>query len=76
MKTLRDKITEENKREVRAQNRPDLIPRDLGILFHATGSTGWGRKRDLGDYKAGRSEHNFADQHDRFFDPAVDELEE
>jgi hypothetical protein len=75
MKSQRDKISEENRRVARAQNRPDLIPRDLGILFHATGPTGWGRKRDLGDYKAGRSEHNFADQHDKFFDPAVDELE-
>ena len=58
------------------KNRPDmrdLIPR--GVLFHETGSTGWRRRRDHGDYKAGRSEHNFADQHDRFFDPAVDTLE-
>jgi hypothetical protein len=75
MKTPTEVITEENRRVVRAQNRPDVIPRDLGILFHATGSTGWRRRRDHGDYKAGRSEHNFADQHDRFFDPAVDTLE-
>lgn len=59
-----------------SENRPDTemhIPR--GVLFAETGSTGWGRKRDLGDYKGNRSEHTFADQHDRFFDPAVDTLE-
>jgi hypothetical protein len=58
------------------KNRPDmrdLIPK--GVMFHETGSTGWGRKKDLGDYKDNRSEHNFADQYDRFFDPAVDTLE-
>jgi hypothetical protein len=75
MKLPRDVLTDENKRVVRAQNRPDLIRRDEGVLFHNTGSTGWRRRRDHGDYTAGRSEHNFADQHDRFFDPAVDTLE-
>jgi len=75
MKTLREVLTEEHRRGVRAANRPDLIRRDEGVLFHNTGPTGWRRRRDHGDYKAGRSEHNFADQHDRFFDPAVDELE-
>jgi hypothetical protein len=66
MKSIRDVITEENKRVVRAANRPDLIRRDEGVLFHNTGSSGWKRRRNHGDYKAGRSEHNFADQHDRF----------
>jgi len=75
MKSERDKINEEHTRVVRAQNRPDLIRRDEGVLFHNTGPTGWGRRRDHGDYKGSRSEHNFADQHDRFFDPAVDTLE-
>ena len=75
MKTPREMLTEEHRRVVRAQNRPDLIRRDEGVLFHNTGSTGWGRRRNHGDYKAGRSEHNLADQHDRFFDPAVDTLE-
>jgi hypothetical protein len=75
MKSIRDVLTEENRRVVRAQNRPDLIRRDEGVLFHNTGPTGWGHRRNHGDYKAGRSEHNFADQHDRFFDPAVDRLE-
>jgi hypothetical protein len=75
MKSIRDVLTDENRRVVRAQNRPDIRPRDEGVLFHNTGSSGWNRRRDLGDYKAGRSEHNFADQHDRFFDPAVDTLE-
>jgi hypothetical protein len=75
MKSLRDLITEESKRVVRAANRPDSRRRDEGVLFHDTGSTGWGRKRDLRGHKKGKSEHNFADQHDRFFDPAVDEEE-
>jgi hypothetical protein len=75
MKSIRDVITEQNKRVVRAGNRPDLIPRDKSVLFHNTGPTGWRRHRDHGDYKGNRSEHNFADQHDRFFDPAVDTLE-
>ena len=50
------------------KNRPDmrdLIPK--GVMFSAEGSTGWGRKRDLGGYKGTRSEHNFADQHDKFY---------
>ena len=75
MKSIRDIITQQNKRVVRAQNRPDIRLRDEGVLFHNTGSSGWNRRRDHGDYLKGRSEHNFADQHDRFFDPAVDELE-
>jgi hypothetical protein len=66
MKSIRDVITYENRRVVRAQNRPDLIRRDEGVLFHAAGSTGWNRRRDLGDYKKGRSEHDFRDQHDKF----------
>jgi len=75
MKKPRDVLTDENRRVVRAANRPDIRPRDEGVLFHATGSTEWGRRRDHADYKAGRSEHDFRDQHDRFFDPAVDTLE-
>jgi hypothetical protein len=68
-------LMNEKRRVVRAANRPDIRRRDGGVLFHATGSTGWGRRRDHGDYKGSRSEHNFAVQHDRFFDPAVDTLE-
>jgi hypothetical protein len=66
MKSIRDVITDQNRRVVRAANRLDLIRRDEGVLFHNTGSTGWNRRRDHGDYLKGRSEHNFADQHDRF----------
>jgi hypothetical protein len=66
MKLPRDVLTDENKRVVGAQNRPDLIRRDEGVLFHNTGYTGWGRRRDHGDYLKGRSEHDFRDQHDRF----------
>jgi hypothetical protein len=66
MKSERDKINEQHKRVVRAGNRPDVIRRDENVLFARSGSSGWNRRRDHGDYKAGRSEHNFADQHDRF----------
>jgi hypothetical protein len=66
MKSERDKINEDHRRAARSGNGLDLVRRDQGVLFHNTGSTGWGRRRDHGDYKAGRSEHNFADQHDRF----------
>ena len=41
-------------------------PRDENVLFHRSAPTGWGRRRDLGDYLKGRSEHDFRDQHDRF----------
>jgi hypothetical protein len=66
MKSIRDIITQQNKRAGRAANRPDIRLRDGGVLFHNTGSSGWNRRRDHGDYLKGRSEHNFADQHDRF----------
>jgi hypothetical protein len=59
---------------VKEWNRPqtnDKIPR--GVMFSTVGPTGWGRRRNLGDYKKGRSEHDFHDQHDKFFDPTVDE---
>jgi hypothetical protein len=59
---------------IRGTNRPDLIPRPLGTLFHDTGATGWGRKRDLRDHKRGKSEANFADQHDKF--AHLDDLDE
>jgi hypothetical protein len=56
----------EKRPAVRTANRPDIKPRNQGVLFHNTGATGWGRQRELGDYKQGRSEHDFRDQHDRF----------
>jgi hypothetical protein len=66
MKSIRDIITQENKRPAGAGNGPDLIRRDEGVLFHNTGPSGWNRRHNHGNYKAGRSEHNFADQHHRF----------
>jgi hypothetical protein len=56
----------EKRPAVRTANRPDIRPRNQGVLFHNTGPTGWRRRRNLGDYKQGRSEHDFSDQHDRF----------
>jgi hypothetical protein len=75
MKSIRDKISQENERAAKAGNRLDLIRRDEDVLFHRRGPSGWNRRHDLLDYKAGRSERDFRDQHDKFFDPAVDELE-
>jgi hypothetical protein len=66
MKSPRDKITEEHRRVVRAGNRPDVIRRDEGVLFHNTGSTGWGRIRRLGDYKGTMKEGDFSHLHDKF----------
>jgi hypothetical protein len=60
-----------------SSNRPEIsnrIPKD--VMFHSAGPTGWGRIRDLGGHKQGRSEHDFRAQHRRFFDLAVDELDE
>lgn len=51
----------------RFANRPDTkmdIPED--VMFTSAGPTGPGRIRNLGDYKGSRSEHDFADQHNRF----------
>jgi hypothetical protein len=66
MKSVRDRLMEEHRRVVRAQNRPDLIRRDEGVLFHNTGSTGWSRRRDHGEYKGNRSEQNFEHLHNLF----------
>jgi hypothetical protein len=67
MKLPRDVMTDENKRVVRAQNRPDIrddIPQ--GVLFSEVGQTGWGRRRDLGNYKGAKSEKDFRHLHDKF----------
>jgi hypothetical protein len=54
----------------RTANRPDIrddIPH--GVLFSEVGQTGWGRRRDLGDYKTGKKEGDFSHLHDKFADP-------
>ena len=66
MKSIRERISEENKRVVRAQNHPDIRLRDEGVLFHNTGSSGLNRRRDHGDYKGNRSEQNFEHLHNLF----------
>jgi hypothetical protein len=73
MKTLRDKITYENRRVVRAQNRPDIRDdRPKGVLFSTEGSTGWRRRRDLGGYKGSKKEGDFSHLHEKFADPGDD----
>jgi hypothetical protein len=54
---------------IKGTNRPDLVSRPLGSLFHDTGSTGWGRKRALGDYKGDKTEKNFDHLNDKFVGP-------
>ena len=49
-------------------NRPDLEDkRPKGVLFSTEGATGWGRKRDLGNYKEGKSEKDFRHLHSKFW---------
>jgi hypothetical protein len=70
MKSPRDVLTDENRRVVRAQNRPDIrddIPH--GVLFSEVGQTGWRRRRGLGDYKKGKKEGDFSHLHEKFADP-------
>ena len=58
---------------VKRKNRPDMTPRDEGVLLRDTRQSGWRTKprRDVSKPE-GVSEHNFADQHHRFFDPGDD----
>jgi hypothetical protein len=49
------------------KNRPDIKDdRPKGVLFSTEGSTGWGRRRDLGNYKGAKSEKDFRHLHDKF----------
>jgi hypothetical protein len=41
--------------------------RGEGVLFHHTGATGWGRKRNLGDYKGNKREGDFSHLHAKFW---------
>jgi hypothetical protein len=48
-------------------NRPDTVDdRPTGVLFATEGSTGWGPRRELGDYKGWRSEKDFHHLHSKF----------
>lgn len=52
---------------VRASNRPDMkMNISNGVMFSAEGSTGWGRIRNLGDYKGNKSEKDFHHLHEKF----------
>jgi hypothetical protein len=57
----------EQRPAVRTANRPDIRPRNQGVLFHATGSTGWRRRRNLGDYKGNKKEGDFSHLHEKFW---------
>jgi hypothetical protein len=55
---------------MKKKNRPDLEDkRPKGVLFSSEGSTGWGRIRRLGNYKAGKKEGDFSHLHEKFADP-------
>jgi hypothetical protein len=46
---------------------PDIRDDRLkGVLFSRVGSTGWGRRRDLGDYKGNKKEGDFSHLHGKF----------
>ena len=50
------------------KNRPDmrdLIPK--AVMFHEAGSTGWRRRRNLGDYKGNKKEGDFSHLHEKFW---------
>jgi len=44
------------------RNRPAMVPREQGLLFHDVGPTGWNQRRDLKADKGNLSEHNFEGQ--------------
>jgi hypothetical protein len=69
MKSQRDRITDEGRRAARApENRPDLKDdRPKGVLFSTEGSTGWRRRRNLGDYKGNKKEGDFSHLHEKFW---------
>jgi hypothetical protein len=50
------------------KNRPDIKDdRPKGVLFSTEGSTGWGRRRDLGNYKGIKKEADFSHLHGKFW---------
>jgi hypothetical protein len=57
----------EQRPAVRTANRPDIRPRNQGVLFHNTGATGWGHRRELGDYKGNKKEGDFSHLHEKFW---------
>jgi len=55
---------------LKSKNRPervDKIPRQ--VMFSTQGSTGWRRRRNLGNYKGNMKEADFSHVHDKFADP-------
>jgi hypothetical protein len=51
----------------RTANRPDIRDdRPIAVLFSTAGSTGWRRRRHLGDYKGSKKEGDFSHLHDKF----------
>jgi hypothetical protein len=60
-------VSENERLVIKSKNRPDMsmqIPK--GVMFHETGSTGWGRIRRLGDYRGNKKEGDFSHLHDKF----------
>jgi hypothetical protein len=55
---------------MKQKNRPDIRDdRPKGVLFGEVGSTGWRRRRDLGNYKGTKKEGDFHHLHGRFVGP-------
>jgi hypothetical protein len=53
---------------IQSNNRPDMVGRPHGTLFHDTGQTSWGRRRII-TKPQGVSEHDFHHLHGKFADP-------
>ena len=60
-------MSENERLVIKSKNRPDIsmqIPK--GVMFHETGSTGWGRIRRLSGYKGNKKEGDFSHLHAKF----------
>jgi hypothetical protein len=56
-------MNEDKQRPVMTDARPRRV------MFSYVGSTGWRRRRDLGNYKGNKSEKNFDHLNEKFADP-------
>jgi hypothetical protein len=55
---------------MQGKQRPDLVDvRPKHLLFSTAGQTGWHRRRNLGNYKEGKSEKTFAHLDSKWADP-------
>jgi hypothetical protein len=61
---------------MKRKNRPEVVDvRPKEVMFGEAGQTGWKRRRDLYNHKAGRKEGDFSDQHHKFWSEGDDPVE-